>query len=119
MTTPTDEQQQGIPTYPWRCAPEHLKTRRQLGATGLRPNGQDIAGKVVRSRGQRREPLVAYLYNVNLAAPKRTASPAQLAALAKANRERLLRMCERHGFTRAEVEQVGDPGPQWEQGWDR
>ncbi|WUI00952.1 hypothetical protein OHR68_03780 [Spirillospora sp. NBC_00431] len=26
----------GIPTWPWRMAPEHLRTRRQLAAAGQR-----------------------------------------------------------------------------------
>ncbi|WP_280442675.1 RRQRL motif-containing zinc-binding protein [Nocardia brasiliensis] len=108
----------GVPTYLWRCAPDHLQTRRQLTAKGLRPNGQDIQAQVVLMRVHRK-PLAAYLYDVNQATPKRTASPAQLAALAKANHERQLRVWERHGFDRAEADRVGDPGPQWEQGWDR
>ncbi|WP_433759904.1 RRQRL motif-containing zinc-binding protein [Nocardia sp. CA-135398] len=102
----------GIPVYQWRCAPSHLRTRRQLAADGLRPNGQDIAGKVQRPR-RAGEPLTAYLYDINLAAAKREASPAQLVALAKATREHQLRAAERRGIDRAEFEQVGDPGPGW------
>ncbi|MFR9774182.1 RRQRL motif-containing zinc-binding protein [Nocardia sp. SC052] len=108
----TTEPEGGIPVYDWRCAPSHLRTRRQLAAQGLRPNGQDIAGKVQRPR-RSREPLTAYLYDVNLAAAKREATPAQLAALAKATRERQLRAAERHGIDRAEFEQTNDPGPGW------
>ncbi|MFI2473885.1 RRQRL motif-containing zinc-binding protein [Nocardia xishanensis] len=105
---------EGIPTYEWRMAPAHLRTRRQLAAEGLRPNGQDIAGRVVRSRGSRREPLVAHLFDVDKAAPKRPATEAQLAALAKATREHQLRAAERHGVDRAEIDQpIGDPGPAW------
>lgn len=110
MTAP--ESQGSIPVYDWRCAPSHLRTRRQLAAQGLRPNGQDIAGKVQRPR-RSREPLTAYLYDVNLAAAKREATPAQLAALAKATRERQLRAAERHGVDRAEFEQINGPGPGW------
>ncbi|GLW68447.1 hypothetical protein Kpho02_07460 [Kitasatospora phosalacinea] len=41
----------GIPTYPWRLAPDGLKTRRQLRACGLRPGGQPVAAQVLwRSR---------------------------------------------------------------------
>jgi hypothetical protein len=29
----------GVPTYPWRLAPDGLATRRQLRARGLRPGG--------------------------------------------------------------------------------
>lgn len=108
--TGTEQQQGGIPVYPWRCAPAHLRTRRQLAAEGLRPNGQDIAGKVQRPR-RRGEPLTAYLYDINLAAAKREASPAQLAALTKATRERQIRAAERHGISREEMETAADPGP--------
>ncbi|MEU8901753.1 RRQRL motif-containing zinc-binding protein [Nocardia sp. NPDC048505] len=99
----------GIPTYQWRCAPAHLKTRRQLAAEGLRPNGQDIAGVVPLPQGAG----VAYLYDIAQAAPKREPSPAQLAALARATREHQLRAAERRGVDRAEFEQPGDPGPAW------
>lgn len=103
----------GIPVYQWHCAPSHLRTRRQLAADGLRPNGQDIAGKVQRPR-RAGEPLTAYLYDINLAAAKREASPAQLAALAKATREHQLRAAERRGIDRAEFEaHDNDPGPGW------
>ncbi|WP_280449345.1 RRQRL motif-containing zinc-binding protein [Nocardia brasiliensis] len=63
----------GIPTYDWCTAPTHLRTRRQLAAEGLRPNGQDIAGTV--HRMFRRGPVTAYLYDINLAAAKREATP--------------------------------------------
>ncbi|WP_446224832.1 RRQRL motif-containing zinc-binding protein [Nocardia sp. IBHARD005] len=105
---------EGIPTYEWRTAPEHLRTRRQLAAEGLRPNGQDIAGRITRSRGSRREPLVAHLFDVAKAAPKRQPTEAQRAALAKATRERQLRAAERRGIDRAEFDEpTGDPGPAW------
>jgi hypothetical protein len=91
-------------------APGHLRTKRQLAAEGLRPNGQDIAGKLPpRSWGK-----PAYLYDVHLAAPKRPPTEANYAALAKANRERALRTAERHGIARTEFEQIGDPGPGWD-----
>lgn len=95
-----------IPEYRWRCAPNHLRTRRQLAAEGLRPNGQDIAGKLVRPRGGRRGPLLAYLFDPELAAPKRIPTTAQLAALAKATRERQLRAAERHGIDRSVFDEV-------------
>lgn len=101
-----------IPVYEWRCAPAHLRTRRQLAAQGLRPNGQDIAGRVERPR-RRGEPLTAYLYDVRLAAVKREATAAQLAALEKATRERQLRAAERRGISREEMDTAGDPGPGW------
>lgn len=73
-----------LPTYPWfDQVPEHLKTRRQLAEQGLRPGGRVVA-QVVWKRGQR----FAYLYDVNAAKPKRQATPAQLAALEKAQAKR-------------------------------
>ncbi|MBF6358449.1 hypothetical protein IU449_28540 [Nocardia higoensis] len=99
--------------YPWGCAPAHLRTRRQLAAAGLRPNGQDIAARLERPRRRGRAPLVAYLYDIDRAVPKRTPTPAQLAALAKATRERQLRAAERRGINRAALLTDTDPGPAW------
>ncbi|MBX9364875.1 RRQRL motif-containing zinc-binding protein [Streptomyces sp. WAC04114] len=79
--------QYGIPTYPWRYAPDGLATRRQLRARGLRPGGQPIAAQVLRPR-YRRGPLVAYLYRVDRAKPVRPMTPGKRAALAKAMRAR-------------------------------
>ncbi|MFD6910250.1 RRQRL motif-containing zinc-binding protein [Streptomyces virginiae] len=73
----------GIPTYPWRLAPEGLATRRQLRAEGLRPGGQPIAAQLLRPRF-RREPLVAYLYRVDLAKPVRLMTSRKWGALALA-----------------------------------
>ncbi|MGW0640439.1 hypothetical protein [Nocardia salmonicida] len=41
-------------TYPWRAAPSHLMTRRQLHAAGLRPDGQDPAALMVREPAGRK-----------------------------------------------------------------
>ncbi|MBM0275807.1 RRQRL motif-containing zinc-binding protein [Micromonospora tarensis] len=72
----------GIPTYWWKGAPSGFATRRQLTAAGLRPGGQPVAAQVLwRGVGGTR---TAYPYRVDLAAPKRTATPAQRAAIAKA-----------------------------------
>lgn len=72
----------GIPTYPWRQAPGHLATRRQLATRGLRPGGQGVQAQVLwRSRHGVR---VAYLYEIGRALPKRIPSNAQRTALAKA-----------------------------------
>lgn len=98
--------------YQWGCAPTHLRTRRQLAAVGLRPGGQDIAARLERPR-RGRAPLVAYLYDIDRAVPKRTATPAQLAALARATRERQIRAAERHGIDRATLTDSTDPGPAW------
>ncbi|MFI0451199.1 RRQRL motif-containing zinc-binding protein [Actinomadura sp. 6N118] len=89
----------GIPTYPWRMAPPHLATRRQLAAEGLRPGGQDVAAQVLWHR--RRGLGVAYLYDRRLALPKRTPTPAQRAALDKALKVR--RTCPRCGLDRGYV----------------
>jgi hypothetical protein len=81
-----DGSRYGLPTYPYHWAPAGLLTARQLRAKGLRPGGQDITAQILwRHRRHRR---VAYLYREALALPKRRASPAQLAAIAKALRAR-------------------------------
>lgn len=67
-------------TYPWfDQVPAHLKTRNQLAALGLRPGGA-VQAQVVWRRGQRR----ADLFDVQAAKPKQVATPAQRAALARA-----------------------------------
>jgi hypothetical protein len=77
-----DGDRHGLPTYPYRHAPDGYATRRQLRAQGLRPAGQLIAGQILwRHKKQRR---VAYLYPLAGAKPKRTATPAQHVAIAKA-----------------------------------
>ncbi|QGV79779.1 RRQRL motif-containing zinc-binding protein [Streptomyces ficellus] len=73
----------GIPTYPWRMAPDGYATRRQLRARGLRPGGQEVAAQVLRPR-RRREPLTAYLYRVDRAKPVRPMTARKWAALALA-----------------------------------
>ncbi|MFA7765384.1 RRQRL motif-containing zinc-binding protein [Streptomyces sp. NRRL S-448] len=73
----------GIPTYPWRLAPEGMATRRQLRAEGLRPGGQPIAAQLLRPRF-RRDPLVAYLYRIELAQPVRPMTSRKWGALALA-----------------------------------
>jgi len=77
-----DGRRYGLPTYPYRLAPDGLLTIRQLRAKGLRPGGQDIAAQILwRHRKHRR---VAYLYRIQDAKPKRQATAAQLAAIGKA-----------------------------------
>ena len=72
----------GIPTFWWRGAPPGYATRRQLRAAGLRPGGQPVAAQILwQGVGGIR---AAYLYRVDLAAPKRTATPAQRRAIAAA-----------------------------------
>lgn len=72
----------GIPTWWWKGAPDGYATRRQLRARGLCPGRQPVAAQVLwRGVGGVR---AAYLYRLDLARPKRTATPAQLAAVDKA-----------------------------------
>ncbi|MFC4529144.1 RRQRL motif-containing zinc-binding protein [Sphaerisporangium dianthi] len=80
----------GIPTWPWRMAPPHLWTLRQLAAEGLRPGGQDVQAQIMWASRRHGAPgvRVAFLYDVRLALPKRTATARQLEALAKANAAR-------------------------------
>jgi hypothetical protein len=77
---PTGERHGGTPTYPYKFAPAGLATVRQLRKQGLRPGGQDIAAQILWRRGKR----CAYLYRIDRAQPKRTASPAQRAAIDRA-----------------------------------
>ncbi|MFJ9542369.1 RRQRL motif-containing zinc-binding protein [Streptomyces sp. NPDC101225] len=77
----------GIPTYPWRLAPDGLATRRQLRARGLSPGRQGIAAQTLRPR-RRREPLTAYLYRVDLARPVRPMTPGMWRAHAAMMRAR-------------------------------
>ncbi|NUK08657.1 hypothetical protein HRW18_11675 [Streptomyces lunaelactis] len=75
----------GVPTFPWRFAPDGFATRRQLRARGLRPGGQPVAAQVMRrSRRRRAGVSVAYLYRIDRAMPVRPMTPAKRAALAKA-----------------------------------
>ncbi len=86
----------GFPTFPYRYAPEGLATRRQLRTLGLRPDGHDPVAQILwRHRTQVR---TAYLYSLDLTRPKRAATPAQLAAVAKALTAR--RTCRHCGITR-------------------
>ena len=81
-----DGSRYGLPTYTWRCAPDGLATRRQLRASGLQPARQPVTAQIIwRHRGERR---IAYLYRADQAAPKRLATPAQLAAVDAALRAR-------------------------------
>lgn len=68
----------GIPTYPWRLAPDGLATRRQLRARGLRPGGQEIQAQVMRRSRRRKSGVsVAYLYRIDRAKPVRPMTPAR------------------------------------------
>jgi hypothetical protein len=75
----------GIPTYPWRLAPDGMATRRQLRARGLRPGGQPVAAQVMRrSRRRKSGCAVAFLYRIDLAKPVRPMTPAKWQAHAAA-----------------------------------
>ncbi|WP_157762842.1 RRQRL motif-containing zinc-binding protein [Nocardia yamanashiensis] len=94
----TGEGEGGLPVYRWMSAPAHLKTRRQLRAQGLTPGRQDIAATMERPR-RRRKPLVAHLFDITKAVPRRTATPAQREALAAANRARQIEAARRRGIS--------------------
>jgi hypothetical protein len=70
----------GLPAWSYRGAPRGLLTRRQMRAEGLAPGGSAPVGLIVWRRGQR----WAHLWDRADLRPKRTASPAQLAALGRA-----------------------------------
>ncbi|WP_326651567.1 RRQRL motif-containing zinc-binding protein [Streptomyces sp. NBC_01750] len=75
----------GVPTFPWRFAPDGYATRRQLRALGLRPGGQPVAAQVMR-RARRRcgGVQVAYLYEICRAKPVRPMTSRKWGALALA-----------------------------------
>jgi hypothetical protein len=91
---PTGARHGGLPTWPWRSGPAHLRTRRQLAAVGLQPGRQPVAGQILWRA--RRRIRVAYLYDTNLAQPKKPATPRQLTALDKAMAAR--RLCPTCGL---------------------
>ena len=81
-----DGTRHGIPTFWWKGAPDGYATRRQLRKQGLCPGGHEPAAQILWAGvgGTR----VAYLYRLDLARPKRTATPAVRTALAAAMRAR-------------------------------
>ncbi|MBP8532991.1 RRQRL motif-containing zinc-binding protein [Streptomyces sp. MK37H] len=74
----------GIPTFPWRLAPDGMATRRQLRARGLRPGGQPIAAQVMRANRRAGGVQVAFLYRLERAKRVRPMTAAKSAALAAA-----------------------------------
>ena len=62
----------GIPTFPWRMAPDGYLTRRQLRARGLRPGGQSVAAQILWTSRRCKGVRAAYLYRLDL----RQAGPA-------------------------------------------
>ncbi|WP_216916355.1 hypothetical protein [Nocardia noduli] len=95
----------GIPTWPWRLAPQHLRTRRQLANDGRRP-ASEREGQVLRARGGDRGPLRAYLYDAESAVPKREPTEAQLEALRLARWQRSVNAAERRGIDTADMREV-------------
>jgi len=84
----------GLPVLSYGDAPRKvLATRRQLRAMQLRPNGQEPVAYLAfrHDTGHGHVAVFAELFLIALAAPKRTATPAQHTALAKANLAR--RIC--------------------------
>ena len=81
-----DGDRYSLPTYRWRGAPSGYATRRQLRARGLCPGRQPIAAQILWNgvAGTR----AAYLYRLDLARPKRPATPGQLRAIRAALRAR-------------------------------
>jgi hypothetical protein len=75
-----------VPVYPWGQAPPELLTRAQLAVRGLRPGTTKPVAVLV--WGPRRRPRTAQLFDVAISSPKRAATSAQLAALARANAAR-------------------------------
>ena len=75
----------GLPTCRWNRAPVGLATRRQLRELGLAPGGHPPVAVLRRRPGGY---LHAYLYRLDLAVLKRTATPAVHAALGEAMRAR-------------------------------
>ncbi|MFI8532019.1 RRQRL motif-containing zinc-binding protein [Streptomyces aquilus] len=74
----------GIPTYPWRMAPDGYATRRQLRARGLRPGGQPVAAQLMLINRKAGGPRVAYLYREDLAKQVRPMTSRKWGALALA-----------------------------------
>jgi hypothetical protein len=89
----------GLPAIPWGWADRSvLATRRQLRALGLRPGGAEPVAVLLfgHTRPNRRRVEHAALFLIAAALPKRTATPAQLAALGRALvARRTCRLCGR------------------------
>jgi hypothetical protein len=75
-----------VPAYRWGLAPAELLTRAQLADRGLRPGSRKPQAMLV--WGRRWRPRTAALFALAEARPKRQATPAQLAALARAQAAR-------------------------------
>lgn len=94
------------PLYPWRGAPEHLATRAQLRAMGLRPGRQGVQALLLWPSRRCGRPRVdglrfAELFDTRLARPRITVSERHAAALAAALAAR--RTCPSCGVDRGYV----------------
>ncbi|MFL6144337.1 MAG: RRQRL motif-containing zinc-binding protein [Labedaea sp.] len=86
----------GLPLLSWGIAPrDKLATRRQLRAMGLRPGGQEPVAYLYFRCRTACTMVVAELFLITAAMPKRIATPAQHTAIAKANLAR--RICGQCG----------------------
>lgn len=90
----------GVPTWPWRMAPQHLRTWRQLDAENKRPTGEWEAQ--VRGTGWQQ----AYLYDARETRPKREPSAAQLESLRIARWVRSADACERRGIDASDMREM-------------
>lgn len=85
----------GLPTYPFRMAPDGLFTRGQLREMGLRPTGEPVA-QLMWCPTRRHRPVgsdvrTAALYRLTETLLRDTPSPARLAGLQRARAAR--RVC--------------------------
>jgi hypothetical protein len=82
---PTGQRHGGLPTYPWRMAPDGLATRRQLRAAGLQPGGRPPVAQLMwhglDPASGKRGPRYAWLYDIAQAVAKRPATAGQLRAV--------------------------------------
>ncbi|MFB8001540.1 hypothetical protein [Nocardia sp. NPDC056000] len=94
----------GIPTFPWRMAPKHLRTERQLAQQRQRPGAEAQAQVLGTSRrfGQ----IQAYLYDEANAVPKQERSEAQLESLRIARWVRSADACERRGIDATDMREL-------------
>jgi hypothetical protein len=77
------------PVYPWRGAPDHLATRAQLHAIGLRPGRQGVQALLLWASRRGGRPRIdgyryACLYDIGRARPRIAMSARRAAALAAA-----------------------------------
>ncbi|WP_458686400.1 hypothetical protein [Nocardia tengchongensis] len=94
----------GIPTFPWRMAPQHQRTERQLAQDKRQPG--DEAQAQVLGASRRFGRLQAYLYDEANAVPKQERSEAQLESLRIARWVRSANACERRGIDATDMREL-------------